>query len=239
MQTIEQILAELNNAVMLQLRQALMSNVQLAQAQNAKMHDIIELTNQGANNERHNNSNSYEYTETKKIQADEIGEPRTQPGEPGEPGDSSTQGHQDPQVETERTDIEYAGGSTETSVKDGETGIDVIPRKPGPDTIVEVNRNCNCGSKATLVSENYKAKMDDYYIGVNSNNSVTITLPNDCTNCYELIIKSEMLEPLEDRKIIITTENGAMINGKFNYTIENLNQYVRLICNGYHWHIIG
>jgi hypothetical protein len=42
-----------------------------------------------------------------------------------------------------------------------------------------------------LVSTNYLATVDDYYIGVNSENSITITLPNAPVNGTEYIIKDE------------------------------------------------
>jgi hypothetical protein len=88
-----------------------------------------------------------------------------------------------------------------------------------------------------LISSDYTATCDNYYIGVNSEDPVTVTLPSDCTDCCELIIKAEMGPPLGNRKITIDAGNST-IDGAPTYVIEVPYQSVRLICRGGIWHIV-
>jgi hypothetical protein len=89
-----------------------------------------------------------------------------------------------------------------------------------------------------LVSEDYTATCDDYYIGVNSNEPVTITLPENCTDCCEIIVKAEMGPPLGNRKITVTTSDGSLIDGKEDYVIVVAYDWVRVFCRGGDWYII-
>jgi hypothetical protein len=97
---------------------------------------------------------------------------------------------------------------------------------------------CTCRCKSILVSEDYTATCDDYYIGVNSNEPVTITLPEDCTDCCEIIVKAEMGPPLGNRKVTVTTVDGSYIDGIDKYVIKVPYQSVNIICRGGDWHII-
>jgi hypothetical protein len=80
--------------------------------------------------------------------------------------------------------------------------------------------------------------MDDYYIGVASDGPTTITLPGDCQDCHEIIVKAEMGPPLGNRKITIVTADNALIDGANNYIIEVPYQSVNVLCRGGNWHII-
>jgi hypothetical protein len=90
-----------------------------------------------------------------------------------------------------------------------------------------------------LVSKNYLAQVDDYYIGVDSTRPVTITLPADCDNSCEIIVKAEMGAPLGNRKItIVPPADGStevLIDGEPKYVIEVPYQSVHLICRGGNW----
>jgi hypothetical protein len=86
-----------------------------------------------------------------------------------------------------------------------------------------------------LVSEDYTVEVDDYYIGVNSTGPVHITLPTDCSNTCEIIVKAEMNPPLGNRKITIKTSDDSLIDGYSVYTIQTSHDSVRLICNGGNW----
>jgi len=81
--------------------------------------------------------------------------------------------------------------------------------------------------------------VDDYYIGVNSLGPVTITIPADCDDFHEIIVKSEMGAPLGNRKItIIPPDDGStitLIDGQLSYVIEVPYQSVNLICRGGNW----
>ncbi len=96
---------------------------------------------------------------------------------------------------------------------------------------------CNCCNEI-LISSDYTVSSNDYYIGVNSKNPVTITLPEDPKDCLQLIIKAEMGPPLGNRKITIVTADDATIDGEDDYVIEVPYGYVRLISRGGEWYII-
>jgi hypothetical protein len=110
---------------------------------------------------------------------------------------------------------------------------------PGPQGPPGEPGECTCRCKSILVSEDYTATCDDYYIGVNSDGPVTITLPEDCTDCCEIIVKAEMGPPLGNRKITVTTSNAALIDGEGDYIITTPYGAVNLICRGLDWYIIS
>jgi len=97
---------------------------------------------------------------------------------------------------------------------------------------------CTCKCKSILVSSDYTATCDDYYIGVNSNEPVTISLPEECSDCCEIIVKAEMGPPLGNRKVTVTTTDGSYIDGIDKYVIEVPYQSVNIFCRGGDWHII-
>lgn len=98
--------------------------------------------------------------------------------------------------------------------------------------------SCTCTCQTILVTEDYTASCSDYYIGVNSTGPVTITLPPDCGDCCELVIKAEMGPPLGNRKVTITTSDDSTIDDATSYVIEVPWQSVNLICRGGNWYII-
>lgn len=100
---------------------------------------------------------------------------------------------------------------------------------------------CDCNCNATLVTQDYTVTENDYYVGVNSDSPVTVTLPCDCTDCHEVVIKAEMGPPLGNRKITIVSTDGdnvCFIDDELEYIIEVPYQSVRLICRGGNWWII-
>jgi len=135
-------------------------------------------------------------------------------GEPGPPGDTGPEGPPGPPGEPG---------------PQGEPGPVGPPGPPG---------QCTCNCQAILVSQDYTATMDDYYIGVASDGPTTITLPGDCQDCHEIIVKAEMGPPLGNRKITIVTADNALIDGANNYIIEVPYQSVNVLCRGGNWHII-
>jgi hypothetical protein len=114
----------------------------------------------------------------------------------------------------------------------GTTGPQGPPGPPGPTGI------CSCKCSSILVSAAYTATCDDYYIGVNSENPVTISLPENCIDCCEIIVKAEMGPPLGNRKVTVTTTDGSYIDGADKYVMEVPYQSVNLFCRGGDWHII-
>jgi hypothetical protein len=142
--------------------------------------------------------------------------------------------------------LNNGGGNTHINIVDdrdtnchegppGPPGPEGPPGPPGPPGEPGV---CTCRCKSILVSEDYTATCDDYYIGVNSNEPVTISLPEDCTDCCEIIVKAEMGPPLGNRKVTVTTTDGSYIDGIDKYVMEVPYQSVNIICRGGDWHII-
>jgi hypothetical protein len=117
----------------------------------------------------------------------------------------------------------------------GETGESGPPGPPGPIGPSGPPGECSCQFKRILVSEDYNAEVDDYYIGVNSSGPVTITLPADAANTNEIIVKSEMEPPLGNRKITVVGDDGTTIDGYSEYVIQVAYEKVRLIYRGDGW----
>jgi hypothetical protein len=147
------------------------------------------------------------------------------PDEPSPPGPQGIQGVQGTQG------LQGTQGIGVTGIQglQGTQGIQGIQGNPGV---------CTCKCKSILVSEDYTATCDDYYIGVNSNEPVTISLPASCTDCCEIIVKAEMGPPVGNRKVTVTTTDGSYIDGADKYVIEVPYQSVNVFCRGGDWHII-
>ena len=89
----------------------------------------------------------------------------------------------------------------------------------------------NC--KKITIDSDYTVVKDDFYIGVNSINPITITLPTEF-EC-ELVIKVEMGPPIGNRKITIKSQNNQRIDGEDKLVLEIPYQYVTLIHNRDNW----
>lgn len=98
--------------------------------------------------------------------------------------------------------------------------------------------NCSCKCNTVLVSADYQATSNDFYIGVNSTKPVTITLPSDCEDCCQLFIKAEMGSPLGNRKITVAASGNSDIDGSPTYVMEVPYQSIHIICRGGTWHIV-
>jgi len=131
-----------------------------------------------------------------------------------------------------------ATGATGPEGPIGATGATGPQGEPGPIGATGPAGTCTGTCSAILVSQDYTAQMGDYYIGVNSTGSVIITLPADCTDCQQIVVKAEMGPPLGNRKVIITTSDGSTIDGESDYVMEVPYQSVELLCRGNNWWII-
>lgn len=147
--------------------------------------------------------------------------PAGPPGNPGPTGPTGPQGD---------------SGPTGPSGEPGPQG------EPGPIGPTGPTGECSCECKTILVSKDYAATSDDYYVGVNSSRPVTITLPCDPTDCQQIVVKAEMGPPMGNRKITIIpcqeTEPVSKIDGADEYVIEVPYQSVHLIYRGGDWWII-
>ena len=123
----------------------------------------------------------------------------------------------------------------------GPTGSQGLQGFPGPIGPIGPPGECTCQCKAILVSEDYSANRDDYYIGVNSTGPTVIQLPCNSRDCDEIVIKAEMGPPLGNRKITIIPcqdSTACKIDGEDSYVIEVPYQAVNLIYRGGNWWII-
>jgi hypothetical protein len=98
--------------------------------------------------------------------------------------------------------------------------------------------DCECECDAKVVSEDYTVQSSDYYVGVDADGPVTITLPCGLEECREIIIKAEMGPPLGNRKITIVTDGDCTIDDADQYVIEVPYQSVRLLSRGGQWRIV-
>jgi len=120
----------------------------------------------------------------------------------------------------------------------GATGATGAQGEPGPIGATGATGNCSCKCSARVVSQDYSATMDDYYIGVNSTGPVTITLPGDCEDCQQIIVKIEMGPPIGNRKVTLVVANSGLIDGSTSYVMEVPYESVSMLCRGGEWHII-
>lgn len=151
------------------------------------------------------------------------------PGPQGEPGPPGPQGDTGPPGPAGEAGEPGPPGPPGEQGAPGEQGPPGPPGAPG---------ECACKCKAILVSQDYIVTMDDRYIGVDSTGPVYITLPGDCEDCDQLIIKAEMGPPLGNRKIIILAAPGQTIDDEEEYVMTVPYESVHLICRGGNWHII-
>ena len=127
-----------------------------------------------------------------------------------------------------------ASGSTGSQGSVGDTGATGPQGEPGPIGATGATGNCSCKCSARVVSQDYNATVDDYYIGVNSTGPTTITLPTDSTDCQQIVVKAEMGPPMGNRKVTIV----GPIDGGTSYVMEVPYESVSLLYRGSEWHII-
>lgn len=129
-------------------------------------------------------------------------------GPQGEPGIQGTQGLQ---------------GNTGPAGPQGEQGP-IGPQGPSG----SVTRS------TVIVDENYEVKLTDYYIGVDSEGPVTITLPEEAPRGTEYIIKLQMGAPIGTRKV--TVKSGSNIDNVNVLVLTNPYEALQVLFQG-SWHI--
>ena len=136
------------------------------------------------------------------------------PGPAGPPGPPGPAGLPGPQ------------GETGPAGPQGETGP-AGPQGPvGPSG--SVSRN------TVVVSEDYTAKLTDYYIGVNNTGPVTITLPDEAPKGTEYIIKLQIGAPVGNRKV--TVKSGTNIDNVGIIILTNPYEALQVLFQSA-WHI--
>ena len=93
-------------------------------------------------------------------------------------------------------------------------------------------------SNSILINNNYTTRADDYYIGVDTEKPITITLLPDAEDGVEHVIKAEMKPPIGRRTITIETSDDSTIDGYVMYLIQVSHDHIRLFRRGGQWHII-
>lgn len=109
-----------------------------------------------------------------------------------------------------------------------------------PDGVLSANAESNCcyDCSSVVVYDNFIATKNNYYIGVQNENPITITLPTDYKGCG-IVIKSEVEPPLGNRKITIKPgDSSKTIDGATSYTITIPYESVNLYCRDGNWFII-
>jgi hypothetical protein len=115
-------------------------------------------------------------------------------------GYKSLSGLTEPTEPTGSTSSQRYGGPTTTSGNDNSHGYSEESDPSGKtgtrgesesSEFTVPTGKCNWRSKTILVSQDRTATMDDYYIGVTSDGSVTITLPRNIKDCKALVVKEE------------------------------------------------
>ena len=161
-------------------------------------------------------------------------------GEKGEPGETGSTG---PTGDTGPEGPPGSSGGTGPTGSDGPIGETGPQGEPGPIGPTGPTGDGNCKCNAILVMEDYTVEDDDYYIGVNSDGPVTVTLPDCDDECRQLVIKAEMGPPVGNRKVTITTFNGSSldrptIDGEYAYVMEVPWESVTLLCREGNWYKI-
>lgn len=122
----------------------------------------------------------------------------------------------------------------------GEEGEQGIPGPAGPQGEQGEPGYCaGCKNNTILIRSTYRATNDDFYIGVNCDEPVTVYLPDKPVEGKIIIVKAEMKPPIGNRKITVKCLNNDLIDGYVEYIIQVSNASVTVIYRGNEWHIIN
>lgn len=147
--------------------------------------------------------------------------PEGPPGPQGEKGDPGEQGPPGEKGDT------------------GDAGAPGEPGPPGPPGPKGDPGECRCSCNSIFISDDYIANSNDYYIGVRSDNPVTIILPECSNTCTQIVVKAEMGPPLGNRKVtILPSSNTSTIDGDSEYVMNIPWESVQLFCRDGNWFII-
>ena len=148
-------------------------------------------------------------TDGKVIIAGNVVGPQGEQGAQGETGEKGEQGEQGVQ---------------------GERGPQGEPGEPG--------YCAGCRNNTIVVGSTYRARNDDFYIGVNSEEPTTVYLPTEPVDGKIIIVKAEMKPPIGNRKITVKCLNGWPIDDYSEYVIQVSYESVTVLFRDKSWHII-
>lgn len=144
--------------------------------------------------------------------------PQGATGPQGEPGPTGPQGSS---TETGPTGPQGVQGPTGPQGDTGPTG------PTGPSAAAGL-------VNTIVVSEDYTAKLTDFYIGVDSQGPVTITLPDSAPKGTQYIVKLQMGAPIGNRKV--TVKSGNSIDNVNTVILTNPYEALQVLYQG-SWHI--
>jgi hypothetical protein len=85
-----------------------------------------------------------------------------------------------------------------------------------------------------VVSEDYTAKLTDFYIGTINKKPITITLPSDPPKGTQYIIKLQIGAPVGNRKV--TVKSSTDLDSSSSIILENPYESLQVLFQG-NWHI--
>lgn len=85
-----------------------------------------------------------------------------------------------------------------------------------------------------VISEDYTVKLTDYYIGVNNEKPITITLPDDPPKGTQYIIKLQIGSPVGNRKV--TVKSNTQIDSVGMIVLTNPYESLEILFQSA-WHI--
>jgi hypothetical protein len=85
-----------------------------------------------------------------------------------------------------------------------------------------------------VVSENYTAKLTDFYIGTTNEKPITITLPSEAPKGTQYIIKLQIGAPVGNRKV--TVKSATDLDNTSTVVLENPYESLQVLFQGT-WHI--
>lgn len=91
-------------------------------------------------------------------------------------------------------------------------------------------------TNTTSVNSDYSAQSSDFYLGVQIENPITITLPLDPENGTQFIIKLEYGAPVGTRKVTVVPQGTNTLNGSTSLTMNTPYQVVRLLAHQQQWY---
>lgn len=137
-------------------------------------------------------------------------------GPPGPPGPQGQSGP--PGASVVNAIVEQNPGSLIITLSDGiqiDAGNVIGPQgEPGPKGDPGPEGKCSC-NKTVLISSDYQALSDDWYIGVNSDKPLTILLEDFPKYGKEIIIKLEMPAPIGNRKVTVKSNTDTIDDNTF------------------------
>lgn len=128
-------------------------------------------------------------------------------------------------------------GNSSITVIAGEQGP---PGPMGPKGDPGPPGECSCEALNTVVVENdYASSNTDYYIGLVSEDPITVWLPLNPSNGKILVIKWELGTPAGQRIATIETLDGSLIDGASSQKIKAPYRMIQVIYRAGAWYIIG